>query len=144
MIACRQAHVESTIRSSIFNDLRLTRGIEDRDFLIILLDISSLSLLAKKIPWAQSDSLLTTKHPTSLCNKMHAQPLCKSIKMGSIGPRLLGYVTGTGKPAGLRSRVLRVWVRYPNLYTHGIPCTRATVLRVPTGIWLHFASQSTP
>src|SRR5712672_2271480 len=42
-----------------------------------------------------------------------------------IASSLLGYVTSTEKPAGFRSRVLWVRVRYPNLYTCEIPCTRA-------------------
>jgi hypothetical protein len=54
----------------------------------------------------------------------------------------LGFGTGTGKPAGLRSRVSRVRVRYFNLYTHAIPCTRAAVLRVHTGMAREFAGGS--
>ena len=55
----------------------------------------------------------------------------------------VAFVTGTAKPVGMRSRVWRVRVQYLNWYTRAIPCTRAAVLRVPTGIRLHYAGATT-
>ena len=55
----------------------------------------------------------------------------------------LVFVTGTAKPAGMRSWVWRVRVRYLNWYTWAIPCTRAAVLWVPIGIRLHYARATT-
>jgi len=55
----------------------------------------------------------------------------------------LAFVTVIAKPTGLRSWVLWVWVQYLNWYTRAIPCTHAAVLRVPTGIQLHYAGATT-